>query len=180
MMREQVIITPIVITKAGQIKHFQVKLPNNAKQIIGIEIGGRWLTRTKADIVEALPAAEAPMLEITTVLSEAIRFESEIRIGTFFKRNTLVGELKLQSCEEANIFYAGQLQIDNNMSLGDFSMNRFWRAKPFTHQAQAIEDVVNVDSKTTIIQGVYKDHLGLEAEKYVNYLVNVYVWYNKL
>jgi len=41
MMKEQVIVTEIRITKAGQSKHFQVRLPKNAKRIIGIEVGGR-------------------------------------------------------------------------------------------------------------------------------------------
>ena len=41
MMKEQVIVTQLRITKAGQSKHFQVRLPKNTKRIIGIEVGGR-------------------------------------------------------------------------------------------------------------------------------------------
>lgn len=48
-MKEQVIITQLRITKAGQVKHFQVKLPKNAKRIIGIEVGGRLIKTPKTD-----------------------------------------------------------------------------------------------------------------------------------
>jgi hypothetical protein len=37
MKRARVIITEVTITKSGQMKHFQIKLPKNAKRIIAIE-----------------------------------------------------------------------------------------------------------------------------------------------
>lgn len=40
-MMQQVIITQIKITKSGQTKHFQVRLPKNTKRIIGIETSYR-------------------------------------------------------------------------------------------------------------------------------------------
>ena len=159
MMQEQVVITPITITKAGQIKHFQIKLPKTAKRIIGVEIGGRLLTDSKVNGIAPIASAEI-----------AVR-------ATEFKRNTFIGELKLQSCEEANIFYAGHLQTDNNLGYGDFSQNRFWKINPFTHQAMAFEETVIVNADSTIIQGVYKDSIGKQRQQDVNYLVNVYVWY---
>ena len=36
-MREKVIISPVLITKKGEIKSFQIKLPSDVKTIIGIE-----------------------------------------------------------------------------------------------------------------------------------------------
>ena len=51
MMQEKVVITPIMITKAGQIKHFQIKLPKTTKRIIGVELGGRLLAETKVNEV---------------------------------------------------------------------------------------------------------------------------------
>lgn len=173
MMQEQVIITPIIITKAGQVKHFQVKLPKTAKRIIGVELGGRLLTPTK----ENGTAPKAILEEVVRQTELTVAAGNERENG--FKRNTVIGELKLQSCEEANIFYSGHLQSDNNMGYGDFSQNRFWRVNPFTHQAMAFEEVVIVNAESTIIQGVYKDRLGEQQETNVNYLVNVYLWYQR-
>ena len=94
-----------------------------------------------------------------------------------FRHNTLVGELKLQSCEEANIFYATHLQTDENLGAGDFSQNRFWKASAFTHQSSKCEeDIVIVDGDSTIIQGIYKDRIGEMNKTDVEYMVNVYVW----
>lgn len=157
MIQEQVIITPINIIKAGQVKHFQIKLPKTAKRIIGVELGGRLLTDSKDRV--AIPAS--------------------IGSPTAFKRNALIGELKLQSCEEANIFYAGHLQSDRNMGYGDFTQNSFWKVNPFTHQTMTFEEVVIVDAESTIVQGVFKDRLGEEQDNNINYLVNVYLWYQR-
>lgn len=171
MMQEQVVIIPITISKAGQIKHFQIKLPKTAKRIIGVELGGRLLTETKVKEVTLHSNNEISVKGIEMIGSAIIERP------TAFKRNTFIGELKLQSCEEANIFYAGHLQTDNNLGYGDFSQNRFWKINPFTHQAMAFEETVIVDAESTIIQGVYKDRIGEQHETDVNYLVNVYLWY---
>ena len=177
MMQEQVVITPITITKAGQIKHFQIKLPKTAKRIIGVEIGGRLLTNSKEKIaLSVVEVSPEMMVEVMPIMAE---LAPAVERPTAFKRNTFIGELKLQSCEEANIFYAGHLQTDNNLGYGDFSQNRFWKINPFTHQAMAFEETVIVDADSTIIQGVYKDYIGKQRKQDVNYLVNVYVWYQR-
>ncbi len=94
-----------------------------------------------------------------------------------FRRNMLIGELRLQSCEEANVFYATSLFVDQNMGLNDFSNNPYWRPTMFTHQySNATEDIVIIDGDSTIIQGIYKDRFG-EMNKANNvYMVNVYIW----
>lgn len=171
MIREQVVITPINITKAGQVKHFQVKLPKNAKRIIGIELGGRLLANNKI----AIPSDSSGYEAVLEVKASAVIEASERRTG-FFKRNKLIGEVKLQSCEEANIFYAGDLQSDENIAMGDFSQSRFWMSSVFSHQAQSFEERVIVDGESTMIQGIYRDRLGEQSKISYNYLVNVYVW----
>ena len=178
MIREQVVITPVTITKAGQIKHFQIKLPKTAKRIIGVEIGGRLLVDSKERVyLSAVAISPEITAEAMPVMAELMA--ASVERPTAFKRNTLIGELKLQSCEEANIFYAGHWQTDNNLGYGDFSQNRFWQPAPFTHQAMAFEETVIVDADSTIIQGVYKDHVGKQRKQDINYLVNVYVWYQR-
>lgn len=153
MMQEQVNITPIEITKAGQIKHFQIRLPKTAKKVIGVEIGGRFLQGSKP-----LP---------------------NINSDTPFKRNQLVGELKLQSCEEANVFYAGELRLDSNIAYGDYTKSTQWIPEVFTHQMQSFEDVVITNADSTVINGMYKDNIGLQNQQSVSYLLNVYLWYSK-
>jgi hypothetical protein len=168
MTREQVVISQIRIAKAGQVKHFQVKLPKTAKRIIGIELGakGNFLKR------------EVPFAEVDSGKEVPIR-DGVIREGigssVIFRRNVLVGELKLQSCEEANLFYSGYIQTDENIGIADYSQ-RFFVPNVFTHQTHSFEEIVIVDAESTILQGIYRDRIGEQSKTDYNYLVSVYVW----
>lgn len=177
MMQEQVCITQLAISKAGQVKHFQIRLPKTAKKVIGVEIGGRSYKdkRVKA-AVETAAAASVALAAIAKEVM-ALPAQSEVK-RTPFKRNQLVGELKLQSCEEANVFYAGELRIDNNMAYGDYTRSTQWIPEVFTHQMQTFEDVVITNADSTVINGMYKDNIGLQNNKDVSYLLNVYLWYS--
>lgn len=169
-MREQVIVTPVIISKAGQINYFQIRLPQNTKHIIGVEVGGRKLSREKK-------RTEEVMWQVESVKREKHFLEmSKTASNLGFSRNKLIGELKLQSCEESNIFYAREIKSDENMGFGDYSETLGWKAKAFTHQIQAEEEKVIVHGKSTILKGQYKDMVGLENKIDYHYLVNVYVW----
>ena len=50
MMQQKVIVTQVRITKLGQVKHFQIKIPKGAKRIIGIETGFRLTKATPIGI----------------------------------------------------------------------------------------------------------------------------------
>jgi hypothetical protein len=176
MIREHVVITQVNITNAGQVKHFQVKLPKNAKRIIGVELGGRLLQRTDRPISDAMPAPYAEHSAAYSVSASGASAGAETSAPTYFKRNKLIGEVKLQSCEEANIFYAGHLQTDENIGYGDFTQNNFWMPSAFSHQAQSLEERVVVDGNSTIIQGIYRDRIGEQSKVSYSYLVNIYVW----
>jgi hypothetical protein len=166
-MREQVIVTPVIICKAGQINYFQIRLPQNTKYIIGVEVGGRKLSREKRIDVKPVEAIKTEV---------AFREMSRTTNNLSFNRNKLIGELKLQSCEESNIFYAREITSDENMGFGDYSETLRWKAKAFTHQIKAEEEKVIVHGKSTILKGQYKDMVGLENKIDYHYLVNVYVW----
>ncbi len=48
-MKEEVIVTRLLISKAGQLKHFQVRLPKNTKRVIGVELSCRIMKILKAN-----------------------------------------------------------------------------------------------------------------------------------
>ena len=93
-----------------------------------------------------------------------------------FKRNPIFGELKLQSCEQANIFYGLHVQTDENIGQGDFSQFATWQQKVFSHQYKQEEDVVIVDGDTTIIEGIFSDKIGEMNQANYEYVVSVYAW----
>lgn len=152
-MEAGVLVTQLKITRAGQSKYFQVRLPKNTKQILGVETGLR--------LISSIEQGEVIALE---------------KFQVSFKRNILVGELKLQSCEEGNIFYATQIQTEENLSSGDYSEIKNWKATLYTHQNKAEEDTAKVEGDSTILQGIYKDKIGEMRKEDMEYELSVYVW----
>lgn len=184
MMKEQVIITKVSIKRKGERKHFQIRLPNNAKFIVGIEYGGRLI-----DHVDAFALIRTPVTDPFTDPIPPVGTGTGGAVGTgssgatdiprqFFKRNQLIGELKLQSCEEANWFFAVDVfASDANLGLADFSQGGF-PVKDYTHGNKRTEEIVKVDAESTIIQGWYLDSFGKTQKADIKYEVNVYVWIN--
>ena len=180
MMKEGVIITKISIKRQGERKHFQIKLPKDTKFIIGIEYGGRLISKSDAIKFAAAPKAtpteELPKTEVIESVTGAGTIEE--RSKTFFKRNQLIGELKLQSSEESNWFYSTDVfGADANLKYGDFS-NAGFNVNDYTHGNKRTEEIVKVDAESTIIQGWYLDALGKLQKVDINYEVTIYVWIN--
>ena len=178
MMKEGVIITKITIKRQGERKHFQIKLPSDTKFIIGIEYGGRWIGESNSKMVEAVlspvPQTEAVAMNASYAIQDYVEIIE--RTKTFFKRNLLVGELKLQSSEESNWFYATDVFVgDANLNYGDFS-NAGFKVNDYTHSNKRTEEMVKVDAESTIIQGWYLDALGKSQKADINYEVTIYVW----
>jgi hypothetical protein len=168
MMKEAVIITKISIKRQGERKHFQIKLPNDTKYIIGVEYGGRLIDHSDSVIISPFPDGKE-RLESGAVGGERTNL---------FKRSQLIGELKLQSCEEANWFYSADvLANDINLSLADFSQSGF-PVNDFSHGNKRTEEIVKVDVESTIVQGWYLDAFGKSKNADIKYEVTVYVWIN--
>lgn len=145
MMREKAIIKAIPVTKVGQITNFQIPIPRNAKRIIAVELGG-------------------------------FRFPRAIVMGgKIGLRNWLFGEVRLQSCEQANIFYSGYWSTNAYSGIDEWSERHIMELQPFTHQDKQLEDPVVVDANTTIIHGVFRDSSPAAYEA-PTYTVTICVW----
>lgn len=153
MKREGVILTTLLIDRPGQTKLFQVKIPREVKNIIGVELGFVWLGGSRS-------AAHGHRDDTQPFMQ---------------KRNVLIGDIKLQSYEKANIFYAGELMLNRNNDLFDFTSN-FFHPQPYTHQTHAHEDKIKVSGETTLIQGAYRDKLNETLSEPYSYTVNLYLW----
>jgi hypothetical protein len=153
MKREGVIVTTFTIERQKQVKLFQIKIPREAQNIVGVEMGLKWISGVPA-VPEILPLWNLPMT---------------------IKRNLNIGELKLQSYEKANIFYTGELVINQNGDTADFT-SEYFSPKAYTHQGVSHEDEVQVNGNTTLIQGAFRDKLSEQQEGNYAYKVYVYLW----
>ena len=93
-----------------------------------------------------------------------------------FRPKTFMGELRLQSCEEANIFYSAHIKKSEDLGAGDYSQACQLMPKSFTHEYKSEMEEVIVNGDSTIIQGVFKDRIGELNNMDVEYAVNVYLW----
>ncbi len=151
MNREVVIIKSLLIDQPKQVKVFDVKIPRQAKNIIGIEMGMR------------LQSGQMPAHPAYNIADGFMKFYP----------NVLIGELKLQSYDRSTIFYAQELKQDHNFIHTDYSSTKF-NPQPFTHETYAHEDPITVDAKCTVIQGIYKDQFKLTTP--YKYIVSIYIW----
>lgn len=151
MNKEVVIIKSLLIDQPQQVKVFDIKIPRQAKNIIGVEMGMTW------------QLGELPTHPV---------YNSRDGFMKIYP-NVLIGELKLQSYERSNIFYSQELKLHHNFIHTDFSSLKF-SPQPFTHQTHSHEDPISVDGNITITQGIYKDQLQLRMP--YKYIVTIYIW----
>lgn len=153
MKKEGVIVSTFTIQRLRQVELFQVNIPREAANIIGIELGCRWIS----GVIPALPVLPPSPIPFT------------------FNRNLVIGEVQLQSYEVANQFYSGELTLNRNHDYANFTNSGF-APKPYTHRQKAHEEEVKVNGNTTILKGVYRDKAADHIEGNYQYQVKIYVW----
>lgn len=98
MMKEQVIIQAISISKRGQQNFFQVKLPRDAHKIVGIETG-------------------------LNVLNVSGYFIPAQELSKLVRRNNLMGVVQLRVSEKPDIFYSKEIfEKDINIGAGEIKI----------------------------------------------------------
>ena len=154
MNRESVIIKTLEIKNPTQVCMFQIRIPREVENIVGVEMGMNWTRSYPSQNDDTDRDWKLPLTMNTTAV---------------------VGELKLQSFEKSNMFYSGELALDRSMDFGDFTYNWF-KPYPYTHQFSAFEDSIAVPGTTTLINGVFKDTLYIYGLLEYQYTVKIYIW----
>lgn len=151
-MKKRIIIAEERITKAGEHRLFQIRLPKNTKRIIGVSTDLRIETAFLAD-----PAG---------VPGDAI---------WNLNANPLAGRLTLQSMEKANIFFQDYLWVLlYNDGISD--LDKMDSMDAFSVYTNKEPKAVNVPCNTTIINALYKDALGVTFDSDFVYRVKVTLW----
>jgi hypothetical protein len=196
-MKEQVLVKRISITKNGEIQYFQIRVPRDAERIIGIEVG---LSRTQKGFSEYIGRGDQqrePINQNPAPVKEDIVKKSLIspvpipkpvpipvplpRSNGFplrFTRGCLIGELKLQSQEKANVFFFSDVfERDQNLGYAYYAASRVFNPNVYTHEFKRYEERVIVNGITTLLEGFFIDRIGARFKTNLSYQVNVYIWY---
>jgi len=166
MKRESVVIESFVISKPKQVKIFEVRIPREVEQIIGVELGFNFLEGKIGG--DSSPSAG----------SVGGDGHSRLVFPLDVKRNVCAGELRLQCYSKANLFYASELTFDRNLDYADFSAP-FFQPNVYTHQGHAFETEVKLTPKHRTIRGIYRDKLADFLKGSFKYKVNLYLWTEK-
>ncbi len=168
MMKEEVIIQTISISKRGQQNFFQVKLPRDTHKIIGVETGLYVLN---------VPGYFIPAQELSMLI----------------RRNYMMGVVQLQANGKPDVFYSKEIfERDINIGAGEVKVfpppvvimerkadapdgNNFDYFTLWTHGTKREEDPLNICG-CTVINGQYKDAIGEYFQTDVNYKIMLYIW----
>jgi hypothetical protein len=167
MIKEKVVIQKVPIAVVGQVEYFQVKIPRDAKRIIGIE--------TTSSAVE-------PIMGIGGIhgAGGGGGIPHINLLGLIFTPSPFLGELRLLSCGKTNLFYAADIyQQDANIGQGDYSASPYFTPSDWSHGIKHEEDEVNEDGEATLLKGIFKDKQDPSGLTYT-YTVGIYVWYEKI
>ena len=173
MKKQRCVVKIISISRKGEVNHFQVRIPENAKIITGIETAVRMkgifaITPDYFSVPNIGPGIGNPPIS-------DFPFDSDLTIPVM---KAFVGELKLQSCEEANVFYATDItdpSVQENLErvpTPSAIIEKVW-----THGYKRELKEVLVNGNTTVLSGLYKDQLGAMQGRDAAYDVFIYVWY---
>lgn len=166
MSRVRILVTETNITRAGQVKHFQIKLSKHAFKIVGIETDVFLKSKSgKEDIItSAVP-------EIKTIESGAQKAGIE-KEGYY----NVAGKLTLQSMEKENIFYSDWVK-------GSVFYEELRQPKVFETykglnyiRGKTLPKKVDVPIESTIINALYNDNIGKQLKKDIAYKLKVFVW----
>ena len=187
---ERVTAYIINIKRKGEWNYFQVRLPNDAQKIIGIETGLKIpdenfnITEqgnTTSELMERRSGIATSFLFVENTSASSQRF--------VMNRNKLMGDLKLQSLDDANIFYAKEIWADDkNINSDAITVNSVQPPAYFTtlrrvdppdtslpkylwrYGTKLEEDGVLL-CHNPVVTGIYKDAIGKEYETDFNYKV---------
>lgn len=151
--RHRMITHSFTISKADQIQHFQIRLPRNTKRVVAIDY----------DVVVT-----------STLDGETTDATNTIDFKWNGKRNPVLGRLKLQSLEKANVFYSEWLKLlEWNINISDKGI---FPITPYSLLQKVVPKKVEVPPNTTVLNGFYEDVFIKELNKNFAYEVKVCVW----
>lgn len=196
MKRARLIIKEVQVTRQGEIKNFQIKIPKNIRRIIAIETDVRIDGRTEAHpkyVPSAEPvASEGRAIDSAPMSSVAMDSMATASVGTVsvemdakptlpflswtIDQNPVLGKLKLRSMERTNIFFEEWLHlIMFSGGMPDMS-GGLLKNNPSSLNRNRVPKKVEVPKMTTLINGLFEDTLGRTLKKDIRYLIKVFVW----
>lgn len=144
-MKQCIVVQTIPIHFASQIRHFEIRIPDNTVRIIGLETSVRFNNP---------PIVPEEMQHL-------------------FHAKYILGEVRLQGTDEPQWFYSGSIyetalpeERDFDKAIQDFEM-------PYKTHGKSVREILDNQPATTCIKGFYKDIIGQTLNQHLNYTVSL-------
>jgi hypothetical protein len=161
-MKVSVEIFSLLVNRKGDKIHFQIKIPQNGKDLVGIGVSG---VIAKGDIRKNI---------LNPLYEKLQRALGNIEI---FKQRYLLGELRVHCYDDPKFcFYTDVFFEDNGILVEDYSMVEKW-AKPFTHSHLDIFHPVDVKNESTILNCMFLEKLTETAKISLQFEIKIYLYY---
>lgn len=159
-MKEEVIVHKLLITRIRERVHFQVRLPKDAKRIIGLEYDARKIDGnsyvSRIAFIDYGPAGDPSFNR---------------------HKSKLIGRLSLGNCNCEGLFYQGDLIEDRNEAQYEGIAAYCYTPKKWINSTKREETNFNV--KAGFLYGLFEDHFGVNEYTELEYELSLYFWIEK-
>jgi len=147
-MKTQKIVEVITIKGIQEIKHFDIQIPENTYQLVGIEYGIRF--------------------------HEAIVLQDTIQHDRNFLAQMQVADIRLEGAKTHTWFYVNSLED----SLQPIDMNDFYTENsnmniPFEFHGKRNKETLTITPTSTRIKGFVKDVIGATLQQSIPYSITI-------
>lgn len=157
-MTQQVIVKRLYIARIGEKQFFQIRLPKDAKRVIGLEYFTCIIEQGPGGPIEI----DGPGLTDTT----------------FQKRpGKVIGKLSLRSACCEGMFLQTDLTEDRNTHQHEGLAAALMQVKPWIHSSRREETSFSV--KASLIEGFFEDSYGAGEHDFMEYELALYLWIEK-
>ncbi len=158
----QVEIFTLKVSRKGQKNHFQIKIPQNGRDLVGIGVTG------------LIPYGEMRKYPFNAYNE---KFQKYIGVVELFKQRYLLGELKVQSFDDPkNCFYAEVFFEDNGLHVFDFANIDRW-ATSYTHNNHRIFHPLDIKNESTILNCFFIERLHETTNQELQFEIKIYLYY---
>ncbi len=171
MIREEVIVYSEQINRSGETKYFQIALPSDTKNIIGIEASAlrKASGATSSDLFFYFGFGGAPAIVPVAEIDTPFK----IRVAE------TIGRLTLSTPDATGIFYQDDIrQKDISSKYADFTQY-IAVFDQWSHNSKRHEESILVTNCSGLIEGHFKDTWGALFNYHVTYQLNIYIWIEK-
>lgn len=147
-MKTQIVTEVVSINSINEIKHFEIRIPENTNQLTGIECSVR--------------------------IEDAVVVNPSLQYDTNFTTQFKIADIRLQGAKQQTWFYADSIKdslkpIDNL----DFFTENMDMNLPFEYQAKHEKEVLTILPTSTRIKGFIKDVIGATLNQAIQYSITI-------